>query len=59
MYMDDIKLFAKKKKEVDTRMHIVMIFSDDSVTEFGIEICAMLLMESGKRQMTEGIELPN
>ena len=27
--------------------------------EFGINKCAMLIMKSGKRQMTEGIELPN
>ena len=27
--------------------------------EFGIEKCAMLLMKSGKRYMTEGIELLN
>ena len=27
--------------------------------EFGIEKCAMLVMKSGKRHMTEGMELPN
>ena len=27
--------------------------------EFDIEKCAMLIMKSGKRQITEGIELPN
>ena len=27
--------------------------------EFGIEKCAMLIMKSGKRQITEGTELPN
>ena len=27
--------------------------------EFGIEKCAMLVMKSGKRHMTDGIELPN
>ena len=27
--------------------------------EFGIEKCAMLIRKSGKRQMTEGKELPN
>ena len=26
---------------------------------FGIEKCAMLIMKSGKRHMTEGMELPN
>ena len=27
--------------------------------EFGIEKCAMLVMESGKRHITNGMELPN
>ena len=27
--------------------------------EFGIEKCSMLTMKSGKRETTEGIELPN
>ena len=27
--------------------------------EFGIEKCAMLVMKSGKRHMTDGTELPN
>ena len=27
--------------------------------EFGIEKCATLVMKSGKRHMTDGMELPN
>ena len=27
--------------------------------EFGIEKCALLVMKSGKRHITDGIELPN
>ena len=27
--------------------------------EFGIEKCAMLVMKSGKRLLTDGMELPN
>ena len=27
--------------------------------EFGIEKCAMLVMKSGKLQLTDGMELPN
>ena len=27
--------------------------------EFGIEKCAMLVMKSGKRHLTDGMELPN
>ena len=59
MYMDDIKLFAKNKRELETLIQTVRIYSQDIGMEFGKEKCAMLVMKSGKRHMTEGIELPN
>ena len=59
MYMDDIKLFAKNEKELETLIHAVRIYSQDIGMEFGIEKCAMLVMKSGKRHMTDGIELSN
>ena len=59
MYMDDIKLFAKNEKEQETLIHPVRIYSRDIGMECGIEKCAMLVMKSGKRQLTDGMELPN
>ena len=59
MYMDDIKLFAKNEKELKTLIHAVRIYSQDIVMEFGLEKCAMLVMKSGKRHLTDGMELPN
>ena len=59
MYMDDIKLFAKKEKELETLIHAVRIYSQDIGMEVGREKCAMLVMKSGKRHLTDGIELPN
>ena len=60
MYMDSIKLFAKKnEKELETLIHVVRIYSQDIGMEFGIEKCAMHVIKSGKRHLTEGIELPN
>ena len=59
MYMDDIKLFAKNEKELETLIHVVRIYSQDIGMEFGIEKCAMLIMKSGKRHMTDAMELPN
>ena len=59
MYMDDMKLFAKNQKELDTLIHVVRIYSQDIGIEFGIENCAMLVMKSGKRHLTDGMELPN
>ena len=57
--MDDIKLFAKNEKELETLIHIVRIYSQDTGMEFDIEKCALLVMKSGKRHLTDGIELPN
>ena len=57
--MDDIKLFAKNEKELETLIHTVRIYSRDIGIEFGIEKCTILIMKSGKRQLTDGMELPN
>ena len=59
MYMDDIKLFAKNEKELETLIHAVRIYSQDIGMEFGREKCAMLVMKSGKRHLTDGMEQPN
>ena len=59
MYMDDIKLFTKKEKELETLIQTVRIYSHDIGMEFGIEKYDMFVMKSGKRHMTEGFKLPN
>ena len=35
--MDDIKLFAKNEKELETLIHAVRIYNQDIGTEFGIK----------------------
>ena len=37
MYMDDIKLFAKNERELETLIHAVRIYSQDIGMEFGME----------------------
>ena len=59
MYMDDIKHFAKNKKELETLKQTERIYSKDIEMEFGIEKRAMVVMKSVKRHMTDGAELPN
>ena len=56
--MDDIKLFAKNGRELETLIPTVRIYTRDIEMEFGIEKCAMLVMKSVKRQLTDGMELP-
>ena len=59
MYMADVKQFAKDEKELETLMHAVRLYSQDLRMEFDIGKCAMLVMKSGKRYTTDGMELPN
>ena len=42
MYIDDIKLFAKNEKELETLILAVRIYSQDIGMEFGMEKSAML-----------------
>ena len=57
--MDDIRLFAKNEKELETLIHAVTIYIQDIGMEFGLEKCAMLVMKNGKRHLTDGMELPS
>ena len=54
MYMD-----AKNEKGLEILIHAVRIYSQDIGMEFDIEKCDMLVMKSGKRHITDGMELPN
>ena len=56
MYMDGIKLFAKKGKELEALIYTVRIYSQDIRMEFGIEKCTKLVIKSGKRHLTYGIQ---
>ena len=49
----------KIKKELETLIQEVIIYSEHIRMEFGIEKCPVLIMKSGNRQMTERKELPN
>ena len=57
-FMDDLKLFAKNEKEIDSLVQTVRIFSDNIGTKFGLEKCAGMTMKRGKRVHSDGITLP-
>ena len=59
MYMDDVKLFAKNEKELETLIHAVRIYRQNIGMEFGTEKCAMLVMKNGKQNLIAKMELPN
>ena len=50
MYMDDINLFAKNEKGLETLIHTLRIYSRHIGMEFGIEKCAMLVMNRTTKQ---------
>ena len=52
-----IYLFLPKTKKLKILILPVRIYSQEIGMEFGIEKCAQLIMKSGKRHMTEGMEL--
>ena len=58
MYMDNIKLFAKNEKELETLIQAVK-YCQDIEMEFGIEKYNILIIKSWKRYKNEGMELPN
>ena len=57
--MDDIKLFVKNEKELETLIHAISIYNEVIGMEFVIEKCAVFVIKSGKRHLTDGIELPD
>ena len=56
--MDNLKLYSRSEKGLDL-VQAVQVFSEDIAMEFGIEQCAMLVMENGKIVKPVGVELPD
>ena len=58
LFMDDLKLYSRNEKELDSLVQTIRTFSKDIGMEFHIEKCAMLVIEKGKIVKSVGIELP-
>ena len=59
LFMDDLKLYSRSEKGLDSLVRTVRVFSEDTGLEFGIEKCAMLVMEKGKIVKPVATELPD
>ena len=57
--MHGLKLYSHNKKELDSLIQTIRIFSKDIRMEFGIEKCTMLVIERGKIVKSVCIELPD
>ena len=47
LFMDDLKLYAKDEKQLDSFVNTVQMFSLDIGMEFGIDKCGILVMKRG------------
>ena len=57
--MDDLNLYAENEKGLESLVQTVRIFSDDISMEFGIDICATLVLKRGKITKFDRISLPD
>ena len=55
--MDDLKVFAKNEKEIDSLIKTVELFSCDIGVEFGIKKCSVACIKRGKLSKAEGLRL--
>ncbi|XP_055368950.1 uncharacterized protein LOC129604859 [Betta splendens] len=58
LYMDDIKLYAKSERDIDSLIHTTSIYSSDIGMSFGLEKCGRMVTKRGKVIHTEGVSLP-
>ena len=59
LFMHDLKLYSRSEKGLDSLVQTVRVFSEHIGMEFGIEKCAILVMEKGKIVKLVGIKLPD
>ena len=58
-FMDDLKLFAKDKMEIDSLVRTVFVLSEDIGMKFGVQKCGSVVMKRGKVVNSDGVQLPN
>ena len=47
-FKDDLKMFAKNKKEIDSLVSTVQLVSQDIGMQFGVQKCGVTVMKRGK-----------
>ena len=57
LFMDDLKLYSRSEKRLNSLVQTVCVFSEDVGMEFGIEKCAMLVTEKRKIVKSVGIDV--
>ena len=57
LYLDDLKLYNSKHKELEKQIKTIHKFSQDTAMKFGIEKCAKVIRKVGHRILQERITL--
>ena len=57
--MDDLKLYFKCGRVLDSLIQTVRIFSEDIGMQFGIDNCTMFVMKKGEIVKSDCTQLPN
>ena len=55
VFMDDLKLYSKTEKALDSLIQTKIIFSEDFGMQFGTDKCAMLVKKMGKIVKSDSI----
>ena len=58
-FTDDLKLYSRSEKGLDSLVQTIRVLNEDIGMEFGIEKCAVLVMEKGKIVRSVCIEFPD
>ena len=58
LFMDDLKLFASTKAQLESLVGTVRIFTEATGMRFGLNKCASMVMKKGRKVEDEGITLP-
>ena len=59
LHMDDLKLYRKNEKELDSLIQTVRVFNQDIRMEFGIDKCATIVLKRRNLVKSGGIKLPD
>ena len=54
LYMDDMNLYAKNERDIDSLIHPTPIYSEDIGMSFGLEKCGRMIAGRGKVIKTDG-----
>ena len=58
LYLDDIKLYARNERDIDSLIHITRLYSNDSGRSFRLDKCGRMVSKRGKTVTNKGVELP-